>query len=113
MPVITIVDIDKKLFRKCIDCLLDGFPLFIEDAEYKYFRRSAIIEEDDGSAYRVLENGIFKRCNRHINFSNSGIWLRTINLDEVDFLYETFDKEEKERLYMDICFMMAMEENKK
>lgn len=91
---------DKKLLKKCINRLLDGKPLMLEDSEYRYFRKGEIVDVPEGEV-EALEHGIFKNV-------ITG-WLKYVELDHVDWLYRNYTEEEKEHLFYSIGFSNVIE----
>ncbi|MDF2435396.1 MAG: hypothetical protein JWP44_5027 [Mucilaginibacter sp.] len=105
-------DLDAKLFKKCINYLLDGNRLYIQDKVYGYFRKDDVIEEDE-QAFQVLENGIFRRhTSDGYGHPQEIHWIRVCELDQVDYLYGGWDgkftDEQKEELFLGLCFTLVM-----
>jgi hypothetical protein len=100
-------DLDKKLFRKAINYLLDGFTLEIGTVKLRYYRKDDIVESEDWDV-QVLDNGIFQAF---LSSDRSGIytkWMKVAELDAVDYFFKELNDTEKEELFISICASMAM-----
>jgi hypothetical protein len=106
-------DLDKKLFRRAINFLLDGFTLEIQQGVYlRYYRRHTIIENGDWEQ-ETLDNGIFQQFEASDARGKYTSWMKMVELDDVDYFFKDMSNEEKEELYITMCASMVLTKSKR
>lgn len=108
------MSVEERVYRKLIHALLDRYPITqIDGKVFRFFRKDEEYTEEDGSVFKILETGVFQRCEvRTVTDQIDGYrWIRIMNIDQIDHVMPT-DERELERLYYDLSFMIVMNNEK-